>query len=414
MADQRIGEQASSLSLGVTVIVLYAIFVSLVTFGFGSYIYRTGWQLEANAGATADAEAGQVVDIDNMLFILKREQNLEQERVRLAAEIALLREEVSGFNSSVNQSFAAIARARDETSLQASLTLEDMTEFQYELPGDARARYESVLVSSELDADPKIRALLDIVSVGFAESEIDADTKDRFSLFRARIVTEFDALMTDFKEANAVSHDLQAKRTEVEGEIQELQAARAAHAEVIAGLKEKLPAASIARARLSALTIDLPFVSNVLMQLVSFPTIFLTLIVTIAAGGLGTVVAFSRRYYSEHSEDDLSLSRLFVNVGEGIAAAIAIFLFSGAGMLALTQGGGAADNSVELSPYTVAFIAFLSGFMAEDAFASIQSSGKRIFNAEDDTAEDKLEEAKALIVQDAEKKTAAAAKEVAD
>ena len=88
MADQRIGEQASSLSLGVTVIVLYAIFVSLVTFGFGSYIYRTGWQLEANAGATADAEAGQVVDIDNMLFILKREQNLEQERVRLAAEIA--------------------------------------------------------------------------------------------------------------------------------------------------------------------------------------------------------------------------------------------------------------------------------------------------------------------------------------
>ena len=126
------------------------------------------------------------------------------------------------------------------------------------------------------------------------------------------------------------------------------------------------------------------------------------------------MVAFSRRYYSEHSEDDLSLSRLFVNVGEGIAAAIAIFLFSGAGMLALTQGGGAADNSVELSPYTVAFIAFLSGFMAEDAFASIQSSGKRIFNAEDDTAEEKLEEAMALIAQDAEKKTAAAAKEVAD
>ena len=105
------------------------------------------------------------------------------------------------------------------------------------------------------------------------------------------------------------------------------------------------------------------------------------MIVTIAAGGLGTVVAFSRRFYSANNSDALTLSRLFVNVGEGIAAAIAIFLFSGAGMLALTQGGGT-SNDVELSPYTVAFIAFLSGFMAEDAFASIQSAGKRIFKTE--------------------------------
>ena len=72
-----------------------------------------------------------------------------------------------------------------------------------------------------------------------------------------------------------------------------------------------------------------------------------------------------------------------MNVGEGIAAAIAIFLFSGAGMLALTQGGGATSD-VELSPYTVAFVAFLSGFMAEDAFASIQQAGKNIFKTGDD------------------------------
>jgi len=317
----------------------------------------------------------------------------------------LLRDEVSDLNSSVNQSFAAIARIRDDLSLQASLTLQDMTEFQYELPGTARAQYESVLTSAELEADPKIRALLDIVSEGLAKGGVDADMTDRFNLFRTRVVTEFDGLMRDFNEANDMSHDVQAKRAEVEGQIDELQATRAAHGDVIAGLEDKLPAASIARARLSALTIDVPLISNVLMQLVSFPTIFLTLIVTIAAGGLGTVVAFSRRYYSEHSDDELSLSRLFVNVGEGIAAAIAIFLFSGAGMLALTQGGGA-DNNVELSPYTVAFIAFLSGFMAEDAFASIQSSGKRIFNAEDESAEEKLEEAKALIAQDAEAKAA--------
>jgi hypothetical protein len=110
------------------------------------------------------------------------------------------------------------------------------------------------------------------------------------------------------------------------------------------------------------------------------------LIVTIAAGGLGTVVGFSRRFYGRAGGDP-SMARLFVNVGEGIAAAIAIFLFSGAGMLALTQGGGS-TNEVELSPYTVAFIAFVSGFMAEDAFGRIQSAGKKIFQSDDAAKDD--------------------------
>lgn len=409
MADQKIGDHASSLSLGVTVIVLYAIFVSLVTFGFGSYIYRTGWQLEVSASGPADETAGQNIDIDNMLFILKREQNLEAERARLAGEISLLDDEVSVYNSSVSQSFATIARAKDEISLQFSLSLEDLTDFEYELPGPARNKYASILTNTGLDANLKLRALLDVVSLGFAEGGVDADTQDRFNLFRERKVTQFDVLLTNLKEANAASHDVQAKRANVQEQIVELQSARAVHATVIAGLKKKLPAASIARARLSALAIDLPFVPNILMQLVSFPTIFLTLIVTIAAGGLGTVVAFSRRYYSQTTSGDLTLSRLFVNVGEGIAAAIAIFLFSGAGMLALTQGGGA-DNSVELSPYTVAFVAFLSGFMAEDAFASIQAAGKRIFNTEEGTPKEQLKKAKALIAQDNEEKAEAAAK----
>ena len=35
MADQNIGVRASSVSLGITVILLYVLFVSMVTFGFG-------------------------------------------------------------------------------------------------------------------------------------------------------------------------------------------------------------------------------------------------------------------------------------------------------------------------------------------------------------------------------------------
>ena len=110
---------------------------------------------------------------------------------------------------------------------------------------------------------------------------------------------------------------------------------------------------------------------------IQIPTIILTLIVTIAAGGLGSVVAFTRRFWRAHTE--VGSGRLFVNVGEGVAAAVAIFLFAGAGMLMLTQGGPSLENEVELSPYLVAFIAFVSGFMAEDAFARVQEAGKSMF-----------------------------------
>jgi len=45
----------------------------------------------------------------------------------------------------------------------------------------------------------------------------------------------------------------------------------------------------------------------------------------------------------------------------------------------LTPGSAGAAGHVELSPYMVAFIAFVSGFMAEDAFYRIQMAGKNLF-----------------------------------
>ncbi|WP_412776928.1 hypothetical protein [Thalassospira lucentensis] len=66
-------------------------------------------------------------------------------------------------------------------------------------------------------------------------------------------------------------------------------------------------------------------------------------------------------------------------IGKGIAAAIAIFLFSEAGMLMLTQGGPNVSGQVDISPYLVTFMAFVSGFMAEDAFNRIQDAGRKLF-----------------------------------
>jgi hypothetical protein len=43
----------------------------------------------------------------------------------------------------------------------------------------------------------------------------------------------------------------------------------------------------------------------------------------------------------------------------------------------------ASVSSVELSPYFVAFLAFISGFLADDAFAALTSAGHRLFSSKE-------------------------------
>ncbi|MBX2831348.1 MAG: hypothetical protein KTR23_09240 [Rhodospirillales bacterium] len=162
-------------------------------------------------------------------------------------------------------------------------------------------------------------------------------------------------------------------------------------------------------------------IGRLMSYLIQLPTIMLTLLVTVAAGGLGAVVAFTRQNFGKpayhripqapalaggndepllpgtdtqtdiepnddgrgrHGGSWASAARLLIMAGEGIAAAMAIFLFSEAGMLMLTQGGPDGSGQVDISPYLVTFMAFVSGFMAEDAFNRIQLAGKKLFNTQ--------------------------------
>ncbi|WP_139834607.1 hypothetical protein [Thalassospira sp. MCCC 1A03138] len=145
---------------------------------------------------------------------------------------------------------------------------------------------------------------------------------------------------------------------------------------------------------------------GVLSLLLQMPGIVLTLLVTVAAGGLGSVVSFTRRYRREGHEGEMAhndaaegevtsvamvavdavpetgfaaAGRLMVMTGEGIAAAIAIFLCTEAGMLMVTQGGPDGSGNIEISAFLVTFMAFVSGFMAEDAFNKIQDAGRKLF-----------------------------------
>lgn len=380
MADQNIGVRASSVSLGITVILLYVLFVSMVTFGFGTYIFRTTWQANPPI-ILADEAAGEIeidTDIDNNVFLLRREKAIEDDKLIVAAEIRELRRLLSENDAQVKVSFGPIAREREEMRLFVNRTILDLTDYQYALIGLDRIKYENTVNDETLQPFAKLTELLTVLDAGIETADLDEDARASYVDLSNAAKIALQQALDDIEAANAASHTVQQEGALIKGQIATREERNRLNDENIAALRRVLPLESVIRARLSSLSLDMPIAPDLLLRLVSFPTIFLTLIVTIAAGALGTVVAFSRRYYSSTSSADLTLSRLFVNVGEGIAAAIAIFLFSGAGMLALTQGGGSAEN-VELSPYTVAFVAFLSGFMAEDAFASIQAAGKRLF-----------------------------------
>lgn len=387
MADQKIGVRASSVSLGITVILLYVLFVSMVTFGFGTYIFRTTWQANPPI-VLANEAAGEVevdTDIDNNVFLLRREKAIENDKLLVAAEIRDLRRRLSENEARVKVSFGPIAREREEMRLFVNRTILDLADYQYALIGLDRIKYENTVNDAALQPFAKLTELLSVLDAGIERADLDEDARATYVDLSNESRIALQQALEDIEEANTASHSVQQEGALIEEQIATRVARNRANDENIAALRRVLPLESVIRARLSSLSLDLTIAPDLLLRLVSFPTIFLTLIVTIASGALGTVVAFSRRYYSSTSSSDLTLSRLFVNVGEGNAAAIAIFLFSGAGMLALTQGGGSAEN-VELSPYTVAFVAFLSGFMAEDAFASIQAAGKRLFATEENTA----------------------------
>ena len=50
----------------------------------------------------------------------------------------------------------------------------------------------------------------------------------------------------------------------------------------------------------------------------------------------------------------------------------------------LSQGGPDGGRQVDISPYLVTFMAFVSGSMAEDAFNPIQDAGRKLFRAQAD------------------------------
>ena len=129
-------------------------------------------------------------------------------------------------------------------------------------------------------------------------------------------------------------------------------------------------------------------IGSVILQ---WPTIVSTLLVTMAAGCLGGVVSFFGATTTTGSGAGRQSGRfedprtyvLLRRVMLSVTAALGIFLFAGSGLLVLTAQSGKAvtEGSIELNPYFVAFLAFISGFLADDAFLRMATAGRSLFNS---------------------------------
>lgn len=365
---------AKSFSLGVLLVLLYMGCVILLVISFSAYVLRTDWN------ASINASAGNVQDVDTLIYLVRQDTKLSDRVDHLQSLIAETNR--SHLITASRLEVLRVNRSEIEQDLQRQL-IDAEQHLAYSRDRMADTGNEDLFATVSPQTPIKaLEGLSELQNVSFVPS-VDATKQIEIRGRAQELSTEISNLNADLKrtvqEVRAAERELklwEQERTHYQDEQEEELAA-------LETLRQTLDLNSPHRARWDQLSATTWY--NPMGRLVALPTILLTLIATIAAGALGTLVAYSRT--SSRRKEALDGSSLLINVGEGIAAAIGVFLFAGAGMLVLSQGGGA-DGRLELSPFTVAFLAFLSGFMAESAFASIQRAGKQLFssNQTDDKA----------------------------
>lgn len=377
----RPAPKGQGVPLGTLVVFLYAVAVVAVFVGFAAYITRTEWESQIISNGS------EVENLDNLIFLLQREEMLGrriEEQERLVREADRLIDDAHEQVESLTEQLKSL---NDGISL-ASRAIVTHIGMARPLVVDAdRERIDTLLNTKNSDEAQADGAVLIISTLEFAVAADDLQGQEKIEKIREKIAQASDLLQQHRKDRYSVDEELRtassARDRHLEARSPLIKRKMDLEAK-LTSVQTQLPLDSIERAQFGALSGVAG--GGLFLGFIKMPTIFLTLIVTIAAGSLGTLVSFSRSFRTGTWED-VRASRLFVSLGEGIAAAIAIFLFSGAGMLVLTQGAGP-QKEVELSPYSVAFIAFLSGFMAEDAFAKIQEAGRNLFRPKQENGAD--------------------------
>ncbi len=327
--------------VGLVLVFLYLACVLSVVISFSAYVMRTDWS------AAIAVEGDGVQDLDYLIYLVRQDASL-------TAKIEALQEQINDADENL-----------DAASARVEVLGRHLAESNMDLIEAAdQAGEKSVLLEpvSRMVPGTEIPTKANSPQPFADMGDLDLSTEEK--LLRVEIARIRDDL--------AIAENDRDRWNESRTHFLELRNVEQA---ALDELQQTLPMQSVHRGRWNSL-FETGW-SNPMGALVPLPTILLTLIATIAAGALGSLVGYSRSAFQ--ADEKLSCSNLLINVGEGIAAAIGVFLFAGAGMLVLSQGGGPGGR-LELSPFTVAFLAFLSGFMAESAFTKITRFGRDLFH----------------------------------
>lgn len=347
---------------------LYLFFISIVFVGFVGYISRVDIAKELGASSKK---------LDLVIFRLSEESNILDKLKINTDDINKLRKE----NIELTHSLVDLKNKLDRENLEFNLIVSKLVRTTHEHRELFEAEFFVKFTSSisEIMSDKGlVFDTMRSISKEWSNFRFVAGAVPE-RLIEVRAI--FDGIVTELhekaKSVTGVANERRKFAALKDEKITEINAVEESLSAKTERLKEiKADVTHDERARLRAF--DRPL-WGLPYKVIVVPTIILTLVVTIAAGGLGSVVSFTRKFL--FSSESAGASRLFANVGEGVAAAIAIFLFAGAGMLMFTEGSSATRGQIQLSPYLVAFIAFVSGFMAEQAFKRIQIAGENIFQS---------------------------------
>ena len=348
------------------VALLYAVFITTLVVGFASYISRVNLSNELS-----DAKVGS---LDKVIFLNNREENIQTRLVEsrdalfeVQTELLRLREQRDSLDSEIYQKTANLIDQFIPISTAISI-------YGNALDPAFVKYYRDLMQESDTHYFELAKRLSVALSTVQYQEFAAAESVTEFTAVVEDVQKKLADARVDLQKTEATFRQLRQKEHLVERNIDEIQNLIQDDLEELSKIDEGI--SNDQRALIASFKNSF---AEIFYSLLQIPTIILTLIVTIAAGGLGSVVAFTKNFATGTERATSGL--LFVNVGEGVAAAVAVFLFASAGMLTLTQNAGGAQGAIELTPYTVAFIAFVSGFMAEDAFTRIQIAGKRIFQA---------------------------------
>lgn len=353
---------------GIALIFFYTLFLATVFFGFAAYVARVDISRDLKADSVSLDTLLLRVDaerlFDRELAILHKDHaDILDHIATLENEYDNLESKVFSFDDSVTTAFAPIGSIVNENAAHIS----DVSV----------ARINSIIVTNDAHAAEKLTDFFKAWSLFSFKNDVDDDKKKDINI---SIRNNF-VVLTDIRQdieswkitRSTKSAELKQRNSHLQNSISKISDIN------IKRQKLKLDDLSTEhKARIASFEKSLSFVSHYLLRL---PTIILTLLVTVAAGGLGATVSLTRTFIADKTS--IAAAPLFGGVAEGVAAAVGIFFLAGAGMLMLSQGTAQGNGKVELSPYMVAFVAFVSGFMAKDAFLRIQEAGKNIFQAPD-------------------------------